>query len=268
MNKYLTISLLFFSYVPASYGQQDTTTSETHHAIAQDDPAQFLTRVEVFNELQHHKAIEYLNVTTVRGVIALGKRFTTRIDIPIVYNSTNLSDYARSGLGDISVRLLGYKFMESGKSAILASVEFSFNTAQSPLLGSGKNIIIPVFTYSFRIPKRKTIVALSFQQFYSLWGDESRKEIRWTKLQAFHIKAWSKKIWSVVLPEFYLDHNNSGGSMDIEAYVFYRFTPRFAVWLKGGTGLFGDHPAKYQWTAETGLRYLMLRKANLAHSKK
>ena len=178
-----------------------------------------------------------------------------------------VGEYAQTGIGDISIRLLGYKFMESGKAAILASVEFSFNTAQSPLLGSGKNIIIPVFTYSFRIPSRKTIVALSFQQFYSLWGDESRKDISWTKLQAFHIKAWSKKIWSVVLPEFYLDHNNSGGSMDIEGYLFYRFTPRFAVWLKGGTGLFGDHPAKYQWTVETGVRYLMVRKRGGAMTK-
>ena len=166
-----------------------TTTAESQRVIAQDDPAQFLTRIEVFNELQHHKTVEYLNVTTVRSVIALGKKFTTRFDVPIVYNSMPVGEYAQTGIGDISIRLLGYKFMESGKSAILASVEFSFNTAQSPLLGSGKNIIIPVFTYSFRIPSRKTIVALIVPAILLLSGDESQNDISWTKLQAFHIKA-------------------------------------------------------------------------------
>src|SRR5688572_29280530 len=124
LNRLLAL-FFFMTWLGNCYGQQDTTTAESQRVIAQDDPAQFLTRVEVFNELQHHKTVDYLNVTTVRSVIALGKRFTTRLDVPIVYNSTTLADYAQSGIGDISVRLLGYKFMESGKSAILASVEFS-----------------------------------------------------------------------------------------------------------------------------------------------
>ena len=79
------------------------------------------------------KRLTNLNVTTIRSVIALGKKFTTRFDVPIFYNSKAVGDYAQTGIGDISIRLLGYKFMESGKSAILTSVEFSFNTAQSPL---------------------------------------------------------------------------------------------------------------------------------------
>ena len=120
----------FFTWKTVNcYGQQDTTSGESQRIVAQDDPAQFLTRVEVFNELQHHKTVDYLNVTTVRSVIALGKKFTTRFDVPIVYNSKPVGDYAQAGIGDISIRLLGYKFKESGKSAILASVEFSLNTS-------------------------------------------------------------------------------------------------------------------------------------------
>lgn len=70
-----------------------------------------------------------------------------------------------------------------------------------------------------------------------------------------------------MLPEFYLDHNDWGTSMDIEGYLFYRITPRFAVWGKGGAGLFGDHPAKYVWTAETGLRFLTMRRPVKASGK-
>jgi hypothetical protein len=45
-----------------------------------------------------------------------------------------LGEYAQTGIGDIS-RLLGYKFMESGKSAILAPVKFSFNTPDQKKFG-------------------------------------------------------------------------------------------------------------------------------------
>lgn len=246
--------------IQIGYGQQDTTTVGPQSSVAQDDPSQFLTRVEVINELQHHKSIDVLNVTTLRSVIALGKKMTTRLDVPIVYNSTPGTEYAQAGIGDISVRLLGYKLLESKRAAMLASVEFSFNTAQSPLLGTGKNVISPVLAYSWRMPKRKTILAFSFQQFYSLWGDETRRDIQWTKLQVYHIKSWTRNVWTLMLPEFYFDHDEGEASMNIEGYFYYRFTPRFAIWIKGGAGLFGDHPARYQWTAETGLRYMMLRK--------
>ena len=57
-----------------AYCQQDTTTVGAQSSVAQDDPSQFLTRVEVINELQNHKSIDALNVTTVRSVIALEKK--------------------------------------------------------------------------------------------------------------------------------------------------------------------------------------------------
>ena len=45
----------------------------------------------------------------------------------------------QSGIGDISFRLLGYKFFEKSKSAFTVSIEISLNTAESPILGTGKN---------------------------------------------------------------------------------------------------------------------------------
>ena len=76
-----------------------------------DDPANFLTRVEFFNELQHYERNGndfYVNQTTLRTILKIGKRFTTRIDLPYVYNSINApSNYKQSGIGDISFRLLG-----------------------------------------------------------------------------------------------------------------------------------------------------------------
>jgi len=228
--------------------------------MALDDPSNFLTRITIFSELQQMKNDEFLNITTVRSIVAIGKRFTTRLDVPIVYNSTPLPGSDSYGLGDISVRLLGYRIYGSPKSVLLTSVEFSFNTAQSPLLGTGKNAVIPTVSYSWLFPKKRTILALSFQQFYSLWGDDDRKDFSFTRLQGYHIKAWSKKVWTVVLPELYIDHFSGGMSMNLEAKIAYRITGRLAAGANGGVGLFGDHPARYKWTSEVGLQYLLIRK--------
>lgn len=241
-----------------AFGQTDSTSQQ--NSILQDDPSNIFTRIELFNEYQTSTSGEAMNVTTARGIMALGKRFTTRLDIPFIRLINKSSTEATSGLGDVSARLLGYKIMQSRRSAMLASVELSFPTAQSPLLGFGRNILTPVVAFTHYLPKRKAVLALTYQEYFSFGGDESRAHIRWTRIQFYHIKPWSHRVWTLVLPELYYDHGGGGFSMNLEATAYYRVSGRFAVWLKGGAGLFGDHPARYGWTVEPGLRYLIWRK--------
>ncbi|MBL7851636.1 MAG: hypothetical protein JNN04_12095 [Cyclobacteriaceae bacterium] len=255
-------SLLFFLlFVRAAFGQSDSLSR--HNGILQDDPSNIFTRIELFNERQTLTDGTVANVTTARGIMAIGKRFTTRVDIPYISLPRTSSAEATSGIGDVSARLLGYKILQSRRAAMLASVELSFPTAQSPLLGMGRNIITPVIAYTRYLPKRKTVLALTYQDYFSFGGDESRAHIRWSRMQLYHIRPWSRRVWTLLLPELYYDHSGGGFSMNLEATGYYRMSDRFAVWLKGGAGLFGDHPARYSWTVEVGLRHLIWRKKKL-----
>ena len=152
MKKLLFFGLLFcHGYGLLAQNSADTVKQEQLKKNA-DDPSQFLTRIEFFNELQHYDKNGndfYINQTTLRTILRIGKRFTTRIDLPYVHNSVkNPANHKNSGLGDISFRLLGYKFFEKPLSAFTASIEISMNTAESPILGTGKNVLIPVVSYS------------------------------------------------------------------------------------------------------------------------
>ncbi|MBL7846274.1 MAG: hypothetical protein JNL40_02305 [Cyclobacteriaceae bacterium] len=240
--------------------QQDSATVAKQTGIRLDDPSNVVTRIELFSEYQTGTDGKAANVTTVRGIMAVGKRFTTRIDIPYLHRPGINSTEATSGLGDISARLLGYKVLESKRSAVLASVEMSFPTAQSPFLGFGRYVVTPVIAFSTFFPKQKSIMALTYQEYFSFGGDESRSHIRWARVQLYHIKPWSKRIWTLLLPEYYYDYSTGGSSMNMEVAVNYRVSNQLAIWLKGGAGLFGDHPARYSWTIEPGLRYLIWRK--------
>jgi hypothetical protein len=184
-----------------------------------------------------------------------------------VYNSlSSTADDDHFGLGDISIRLLGYQFLQSKKSALTASLEVGFNTAQSPILGTGKNMIIPMLTYSHMLKDHKTILAFVFQQAHSFGGYSNRKTLSFSKLQAILIYIWTKRIWTVVAPECYIDYVDGGSSMNFEVRGAYAPTSRINVWAQTGVGLFGDFIARYQWGAEFGCRYYFLR--NTSFQKK
>ena len=271
MKKLLRL-LFLIVHLGTSHAQTSSDTLKKQPIKANaDDPSQFFTRVEVFNELQHHNRNGtdfYLNQTVLRTVVKIGKRFTTRIDLPYVYNSINTpANHKQSGIGDISFRLLGYKFFEKPKSAFTASIEISLNTAQSPILGTGKNLLIPVVSYTTLIPKKKMIFSVVLQQANSVSGDEARADISFSKIQAILIKAWSKRFWSVLAPEWFVDYVNGGLSMNLRSRMTYAPAPRINIWITPSAGIFGDFPGRYQWSMDIGGRYFFLRKMDFGKKK-
>src|SRR5215203_103669 len=264
------ISFLFLLFYPACIMLAQDASDSVKQAppkVNADDPSQFFTRVEVFNELQHYDkngSDFYLNQTVLRTIFKLGKRFTTRVDLPYLHNSFNtVKDYKQSGIGDISFRLLGYKFLEKRLSAFTASLEVSMNTAESRLLGTGKNLLIPVVSYSEFIPKKKILLSVVFQQANSVGGDDERADISFSKIQFILIKYWSPRMWSVLAPEWFLDYINGGLSMNLRTRLTYAPAPRINLWITPSAGMFGDFAGRYQWSLDIGGRYFLLRGMNL-----
>lgn len=266
--------LLFFLWqqvgILHAQNSSDTLKKDPLKANA-DDPSQFFTRVEVFNELQHYNKNGtdfYLNQSVLRAILKIGKRFTTRIDLPYVYNSIkNLAKDKQSGIGDISFRLLGYKFFEKPKSAFTASMEISLNTARSPILGTGKTILIPVVSYTKAVPKKKILLSMVFQQANSISGNEERTNISFSKLQVIVLKAWSPRAWTVLAPEWFLDYMNGGMSMNLRTRMTYAPAPRINIWITPSAGIFGDFAGRYLWSLDIGGRYFFLKKMNFNKKK-
>jgi hypothetical protein len=261
-NKKLKILVFLFLNAGILHAQNspDTLKQESLKKNA-DDPSNFLTRIEVFNELQRYdKRDIYLNQTVFRTILKIGKRFTTRIDLPYVYNSANTpANYKQSGIGDISLRLLGYKFFEKPLSAFTASMEISLNTAESPLLGTGKNLLIPMVSYSNFFPKKKLLFSGVLQQVNSVSGDENRSDISFTKLQAILIKYWSRRFWTVLAPEWFLDYVHGGVSMNLRTRFTGAPIPRMNIWITPSVGVFGDFIGRYTWSLDIGGRYFLFR---------
>lgn len=251
---------LLLCYAGRLHAQNSADTAKKIPAKSNaDDPASFLTRVEVFNETQYYDKTDiYLNQTVLRTILKIGKRFTTRIDLPYVYNSLETADGKRqSGIGDISFRLLGYKLRERKLSVFTASIEIQLNTAQSPLIGSGKNTLIPVISYTQVIPKKRLLLAAVLQQANSISGEEDRATISFTKLQLVGVRTWSPKLWTVLAPEWYLDYVKGGLSMNLRSRMTYAPIPRINLWLTPSVGVFGNFVGRYQWSMDIGSRFFI-----------
>jgi hypothetical protein len=257
---------IFLSYSTSAQTTSDTLKSLPEpRVISADDPSQFLTRVEVFNEFQHYDRSGgfNLNQTVLRVVAKIGKRFTSRLDIPYVQNSFPYPQgYSKSGLGDISFRLLGYNIHQAKRSAVTASLEVSLNTAASPAQGTGKNMLIPVLSYSTLLKNNKTILVMVFQQTNSISGDEARQDYSFSKIQGIALHHWNKWLWSVVAPELFIDYINGGTSMILKGRMAFAPTPRLNLWGQVNGGLYGDFIGRYAWGAEVGCRYFMIRQSH------
>jgi len=269
MKKLPFLFILFFQSALLQAQNRSDTTKIVQTPKNADDPSQFFTRVEIFNELQRYDKTDiYLNQTILRTIVKLGKRFTTRLDIPYVYNSfTSSANYRQSGIGDISFRLLGFRFLERPKSALTISMEVSLNTAQSPLLGLGKTLLIPVVSYSKLIPKEKIILALVLQQTNSISGDEERSKVSFTKIQATMLKYWSRRTWTVLSPEWFVDYVRGGVSMNLRTRLTHAPIPRMNIWITPSAGIFGDFPGRYTWSLDVGGRFFLLREMKFKKKK-
>ena len=258
-----TLMLMHLSCLVISQASTDSLSSlPVPRIVSADDPSQFLTRVEIFNEFQHYdKAGGFnLNQTVIRTIVKLGKRFTTRLDVPFVNNSFPYPQgFDKFGLGDISFRLLGYNIHQAKRSAVTASVEISLNTATSPAQGTGKNVIVPVLTYTTFLKDYRTLFALVFQQTNSISGDESRADLNFSKFQGILLHYWNKRAWTVVAPELFIDYINGGTSMILKGRMAFAPTPRLNLWVQVNGGLYGDFIGRYNWGGEVGSRYFVIR---------
>jgi hypothetical protein len=256
----LLFLVLQFAFLSNAQTRPDTLLAGQNVPKA-DDPAEYFTRIEVYNELQYYDTKDlFFNQTMLRTVVKIGKRFTTRLDVPFIYNSfTPDENYRQSGIGDISFRLLGFKFFENPRSAFTASIEISMNTAQSPNLGTGKNLLIPMVSYTRKVPKDKLFLAMTFQQVNSVSGDETRSKLSYSKLQLIVLKAWSGRFWKVLAPEWFVDYVHGGLSMNLRTRLTYAPKPRINLWVTPSVGIFGDFIARYQWSVDIGCRYYLFK---------
>ena len=105
----------------------------------------------------------------------------------------------------------------------------------------------------------KLLFSLVLQQANSVGGDENRADINFTKIQLIGLRVLSKKTWIVLAPEWFVDYENGGLSMNLRSRLTNAPRPRLNIWITPSAGVFGNFVGRYTWSIDIGSRYFLFR---------
>jgi len=254
---FLLLTFVSGFFTPVSLNAQNSSPNDS---IAEDkipdDPTELITRMELKNEFYQTNTEGYLNLTTLRLVYRVAKRLSIRADLPVAYSAPGVEGVEpKFGLSDVSVRLLGWRIINRLPWVAVASAEMAFNTASDPLLGTGKNQIIPSFAIARFLPKQKVISAVVVQQFISFGGFSDRQNFNYSRLTFVELRAFKGGWIFVAQPKLFYDwENGTHFSMVLEAIGVKMMSRNYSLAMQAGAGLFGDLPTRYDWKLEVDLR--------------
>jgi hypothetical protein len=252
----LVILLLLLSFVIADAEEKTKTGS---------DPTDFITRIEPsFEHIELENDIE-LDLTVLRGDLALLPNLSLRLDIPLASIDPPaalepLGFDAETGLGDIITQLL-FKPYSDDQVATLFGIRFDLDTASEEELGQGGTTYAPLVAAAW-YPTKGFIIAPVFQWFLGenlqndpLPGERERNELSYRQLvlwQPMHPYV----SWLLADPELIIDFENDDKTN-------FTIGVEYGKMVSKTVGLFikpkmhaGGSDKVQEWAIKIGFRYM------------
>lgn len=220
------------------------------------DPTAIIGRVQT---LYRYDALEGGNRTNnlvARLDVPYHKNFLLRADLPYGWSNPNQPGTSnQNGVRDLFVRTGGRLYSVPG-DAIFAGMDFTFPTADSKQLGSGKYTVGPGVATAHVFPELSSLFFTLLQHQISVGGDPSRQAISTSSFQAFFNTIWTDRWWTRIEAVTQVDwERNAKNSMTLEFEGGRRITQDWGVWVRPGVGLWGRNiPGAYEWNIEVGIR--------------
>ena len=276
----LTKFLLLCVCANAQASVQQEASATPSPAAAQDksgtNPLVLRYTVQIFNEYYNLPGAGlYNNITKFRFVVPFAKqRASIKVDLP--FNATNTSigflsggtdgpfgrppigvvpGDTKFGFGDLNLKLTYVPyFSRKLKLGLVTSVEFNFDTASKPVLGSGKNTVAPTLVV-VTFPMKNTIFAPTYKQTNSYSGDAMRGNINQGAFDFYFVRMFAKgRRFINIDPQLILSYETGkvasavettfGFVLSQEKGITYYATPGFPVG--------GNRP--YDFTFKTGVK--------------
>ena len=186
-----------------------------------------------------------------------------RFDVPLPDEKSDFEGNAfNPQLGDVKVRAK-FRPLKSGKYTFPSFVEMGFPTADPESKGSGKyqlsagiRMVVPFTFPAVTSDNHKTQFETEVSQSVSVAGDDTRKDINYTKFEFTFYNVWRKQYTMKVKVKPNVDwiRNGKVGSVgEIEGGLF--FAQHWRTWLMLGRRISGPEGIKgtYDTRVEMGL---------------
>jgi hypothetical protein len=256
----LTLSLATLSFTP-----QPATDEPAQPGISLDDapaaeadksgtdPTKFYRTLKLSNEFQRLPSENNFNITSLFYTQPFADgRMNLRLKAPVV--ATDALGTGDFGLGDITLK---YNWLAdvNAERGLLFSAELTADSATDDVLGRGKWIIAPAFTYAMFLSPT-VIFAPTYQHSLSFAGDDDRRDVNESVIDLYLvITAKDKKSWWIVDPTIAIDWENDENvpvTLEVEygRNIGTLFGGALNFYVRPGVGIGQDRP--YDWNVEVG----------------
>lgn len=281
IRRALLVSIIFLCRCVAAQTSDPPQTPPTPSpAAAQDksgtNPLVLRYTVQIFNEYYNLPGEGlYNNITKFRFVVPFAKkRASVKVDLP--FNATNTSigflsggtegplgrppigvaaGNTKFGFGDLNLKFTYVPYFNRKlKMGLVTSLEFNFDTASKPVLGSGKNTIAPTLVL-VTFPAKNTIFAPTYKQTNSYSGNANRGNINQGAFDFYFVRMFAKgRRFINIDPQLILNYETGKVSSAVETTFGFVVSQKQGItyYATPGFPIGGNRP--YDFTFKTGVK--------------
>lgn len=219
------------------------------------------TAIIGFNQLAYGHTVfpNALNLETATAIVQVPftSNLAVRATLPYVWADLDRpGGFTTNGTGDLFVRAAG-RIYTSPNLALLVGFDASFPTGSNDRLSAGKYGLGPGGAVRVPLPRLRSLFITLIQDFTSVGGDPSRRDIHFLQVQPSITTIWSERWWTIVGGVWAMDWNNNRTVFNLQGEIGHRLDDRWRLFVQPGVGLVGrDTPLGLDWTVQAGVRWM------------
>jgi hypothetical protein len=165
--------------------------------------------------------------------------------------------FTTNGASDMTVRS-GHRLYASPDVALFIGTDVTFPTGSNDRLSAGKYILGPAGAVAIPLPRVRSLLLTTVQDFNSVGGDPSRRDIHFMKVLSAVNTIWSERWWTLASMAYYVDwNNNNKTTTNLLAEVGHRLDNHWNVFVGSGAGVAGkDASFGIDWQVLAGVRWV------------
>lgn len=198
------------------------------------------------------------NSVTAEVRLPVTPNWIVRATMPYVWADLDQTrGFTTNGASDMTVRT-AHRLYASPNVAVLIGTDVTFPTGSNDRLSTGKYTLGPGGAVAVPLARLRSLFSTFVQDFNSVGGDPSRRDIHFMKILSGVNTIWSDRWWTLASMAYYVDwNNNQKTTMNLAGEVGHRFDNHWNVFVGSGAGVAGkESPFGVDWQVLAGVRWV------------
>jgi len=195
---------------------------------------------------------------TAEARLPITPNWIVRVTMPYVFADLNQPrGFTTNGASDLAVRT-GWRLYATPNVALFIGTDATFPTGSNDRLSTGKYTLGPAGAVAVPLPRLRSLFFTIVQDFSSVGGDPSRRDIHFMRVSSAVNTIWSERWWTIASMEWDMSWNdNRKTTMNLLGEVGHRFDNHWNVFVSSGAGVVGqDTFLGLDWTVQAGVRWM------------